>query len=151
LHVAPAYLLLVAADGGRKIQTGERSKLRASKQFGASSIVMRDFCRPKAREGEVWRSKRLGCFLPTEMLLLALNCRRSRLLSRQLLVVQRTRLPQASAAASDPERHFSTVNYCIAKGSFDHLVGEQLHLIASLASQRSNPAAAARLLRARVS
>jgi hypothetical protein len=26
-----------------------------------------------------------------------------------------------------PERHFSTVNYCIAKGSFDHLVGEQLH------------------------
>jgi hypothetical protein len=29
--------------------------------------------------------------------------------------------------ANDPERHFSTVNYCIAKGTFDHLVGEQLH------------------------
>jgi hypothetical protein len=50
-----------------------------------------------------------------------------------------------------PERHFSTVNYCIAKGSFDHLVDEQLHLIASLENQRRNPAAAARLLRARVS
>ena len=48
LHAASAYLLLVAADGGRKIQIGERSKLRKSKQFGASSAVMRDFCRPKA-------------------------------------------------------------------------------------------------------
>jgi len=57
----------------------------------------------------------------------------------------------AGAPVDDPSHHFSTVDYCTAKGSFDPLVGEQLHLIASLASQSRNPAAAARLLRARVS
>ena len=40
--------------------------------------------------------------IDSKMSLLALNCRSGRRLSRQFLGVQRTRLPQASAAASDP-------------------------------------------------
>jgi hypothetical protein len=36
------------------------------------------------------------------------------------------RLRRGAGAVADPQRHFTTIKYCIAKGSFDHLVGERL-------------------------
>jgi hypothetical protein len=45
---------------------------------------------------------------------LALNCRRGRRLSRQLLGVKRTRLPQASAATSDPKPTSAPEGWCWA-------------------------------------
>jgi hypothetical protein len=36
------------------------------------------------------------------------------------------RLRRGAGAVADPQRHFTTIKYRIAKGSFDHLVGERL-------------------------
>jgi hypothetical protein len=55
--------------------------------------------------------------------LVALFCRRE--LSNECLVlgVQRTWSGHSELDVPDPERHFATVNYRIAKGSFDHIGG----------------------------
>ena len=44
--------------------------------------------------------------------------------ARRLSGVLRPPLRRGGAAEFDPERHFATANYCIAKGSFNNLVGE---------------------------
>ena len=65
--------------------------------------------------GNLTIGDRLAAFRRCKMSLMALNCRRSRRLSRQLSGVQRTRLPKASAAASDPSRHVAPLSCCCAK------------------------------------
>jgi hypothetical protein len=36
---------------------------------------------------------------------------------------KRTLRERRKLVVADPKRHFTTINYCTAKGSFDHLVG----------------------------
>ncbi len=45
--------------------------------------------------------------------------------------VKRSRQPMTGAAEFDPQRHFATVNYRIAKGSFASVLGapRKLHLL----------------------
>jgi hypothetical protein len=45
---------------------------------------------------------------------------------RPLSGVNRSREPVAGAAVDDPKRRFAAINYRIAKGLFDHLVGTEL-------------------------
>jgi hypothetical protein len=47
---------------------------------------------------------------------------------RQLSGEDRSRQLMAGAAVRDPSRHFTAVNYRIAKGSFDHLISLQQEL-----------------------
>jgi hypothetical protein len=42
---------------------------------------------------------------------------------RSLSGDKRTSRGCRESVAADPSRHFTTINYCTAKGSFDHLVG----------------------------
>jgi len=45
------------------------------------------------------------------------------MISRLLLGLQPPRQGRSGAAESDPNRRSTAINYCIAKGSFDHFVG----------------------------
>jgi len=65
----------------------------------------------------------LRCMRP----LLALNCRDGERLAWQLSGVTRMRLQRGAAAVIDPQQPIAIVNYCTAKGSFDHLVGDGAH------------------------
>ena len=53
---------------------------------------------------------------------MVLLCRADRPLSYPVLGAQLPRQPLRVAAVDDPQRHFGSVNYRTAKGSFDHLV-----------------------------
>ncbi len=68
---------------------------------------------------------------------MAQSGRAGRRLPRQLSGVKRTRHFDRAAAANDPKRTFATVNYCIAKGLFDHLVGDGEHVLRHFDAKRS--------------
>ena len=51
--------------------------------------------------------------------------------------VKRTSKFKSVTSAFDPKRTFATVNYCIAKGLFDHLVGDGEHVLRHFDAKRS--------------
>lgn len=64
----------------------------------------------------------LQCMSP----LVARNGRADRWPSCPLLEVYLPRQPMTAEAAADPERHFATINYRIAEGSFAITVGRPM-------------------------